>query len=212
MDLFLNWTMIAMIALAGAMSPGPDFVITVRNSILHDRRAGVMTAFGIAAGLCLHMTYCLLGIATLIAQSVTLFTTLKWVGAAYLLVIGIKCLISKGYSDASMNELPIKNSLNAGAKSAFISGFLTNLLNPKATLFFLALFTQVIDPHTPFKIQILYAATVVIIGFLWWLCVAIALTDHRIKSLFLGFSKWIDRACGGLMIMMGLKLAFTKIS
>jgi RhtB (resistance to homoserine/threonine) family protein len=210
MEFFFNWLMIAMISLAAAMSPGPDFVIMVRNSIIHSRTASIMTAIGIGVGICIHMTYCIFGIAIVISQSVILFNTLKYAGTAYLIYIGYKSLRSAGYDDKNAKNNDKKKTLSSFA--AIRGGLLTNLLNPKATMFFLALFTQVIDPHTPFKVLVLYAGTVVFTCFSWWLFVAIFLTNIHIKNVFLGFSKWIDRTCGGLMIALGLKLALTKVT
>ncbi len=211
MELFLNWLAVFLIGLAGAMSPGPDFVITVRNSIVHSRRAGILTGLGITAGLCVHMTYCMLGIAVVISQSIIMFNTLKYAGAAYLIYLGYKSLRSQGYGNGE-KTYKANGQKSLSSFAAFRSGLLTNLLNPKATMFFLALFTQVIDPRTAFSILMLYAATIVATGFGWWLFVAIVLTNRSIKNIFLGFSKWIDRACGGLMIALGLKIALSKVT
>jgi len=93
---------------------------------------------------------------------------------------------------------------------AFNNGLLTNILNPKATLFFLAVFSQFITPETSMSVQVGYALTCSIICFLWFSAVSIILTDWRIKQKFLGFSKIIDRLCGGFLIALGIKLALSK--
>jgi threonine/homoserine/homoserine lactone efflux protein len=90
------------------------------------------------------------------------------------------------------------------------SGFLTNVLNPKATLFFLAIFSQFITPQTSWWVQGGYALTCIIMTGLWFSLVAMVLTHAPVRQFFLSFSKWIDRVCGGLFILLGLKLAFTK--
>jgi len=91
-------------------------------------------------------------------------------------------------------------------------GFLTNLLNPKATLFFLALFTQVISPETPINVQLVYGASCFVIVTGWFSFVAFVLTAPRVKSTFLKSAKWIDRISGGVMIALGVRLLWTKPS
>jgi len=87
---------------------------------------------------------------------------------------------------------------------------LTNVLNPKATLFFLAVFSQFIDPQTPLAIQALYGMTCVVMTGLWFSFVAVFLTTPKVKKAFLAITKWIDKACGCMLIALGIKLALTK--
>lgn len=205
----MEWLIIASFSFMGAASPGPDFVVVTRNSVLYSRKAGLFTVAGISFGICVHMTYCILGIAAIIAQSVALFTAIKWLGAGYLIYIGVKALSSKGYA----NNATYTGSKDKAGMTAWVAtrnGFLTNLLNPKATMFFLALFTQVIDPLTPLSVLVLYGATVVIVGGLWWLFVVTIFSDNRVKAKFLRFSQWIDRLTGGLLIALGVRLAVSK--
>ncbi len=188
-------------------SPGPDFVIAARFALTHSRRVGVMTAFGFAVGVIIHVTYVLFGLAALIAQSAILFNIIKFIGAAYLLYIGVQALFSKG-TKAQKIEDKIRPSITY--KKAFFTGFLTNLLNPKATMFFLAIFSQFISIDTPITVQILYAATCVMMTFLWFSFVALVLSTPKIKMEFLKFSKWIDKVCGILLIGLSIKLVLTQ--
>ena len=110
------------------------------------------TAFGVGLGILVHVTYCLLGIGLIISQSILLFNTIKLIGAAYLLFIGWKALTTK-HSSAQTDGIMHKEAVMS-ASTAMRIGFLCNALNPKATLLFLALFTQVIDPQTPLFVQI----------------------------------------------------------
>ena len=90
-------------------------------------------------------------------------------------------------------------------------GFLTNLLNPKAVLFFLSIFSQFISVETGIFIQIIYAMTCVFMCFLWFAFVSLILTNNKVKSAFLNISKHINRICGGILVVLGLKLALTKM-
>ena len=209
MDVFwINWILLVGIFAMALASPGPDFVIAVRNSVLHSRTAGLFTAIGFALGVCIHVTYTLVGIATIISQSVVLFSILKYAGAAYLFYIGIKALRSEGY-DKTTTETGHKVAMSP--LKALWSGFLTNALNPKATLFFLSVFSQFIGPETLLITQLVYAGTCVVMTALWFSFVAIVLTNTKIKAAFLKFTKWIDRVCGGLLIALGIKLALSKV-
>jgi threonine/homoserine/homoserine lactone efflux protein len=194
-----EFLIVAGIHLLAVMSPGPDFAMVMRNSLVYSRRTGVLAAVGLALGIMLHVTYSLLGIGLIISQSVVLFNILKLVGAAYLIYIGVKSLLSKKVhpGDVLVKE---NNRQDLSAVSAIRLGFLTNALNPKATLFFLALFTQVINqarrlrsncfmvpkcplPHSP------------------------GLTQKRVSNLFSGIKYHIEKAFGAVLVALGIKVA-----
>lgn len=125
---------VAAVNLMGLMSPGPDFVICLKNTLKYSRAAGIWTALGFACGALVHVTYCILGLALIISQSILLFNIIKWIGAAYLVYIGVKTLLAK---PAEKMELDTeKSNQTLSGMEAWKSGFLTNILNPKATLFF----------------------------------------------------------------------------
>ena len=208
-SIWLNWFLLIGVFGLAVASPGPDFVIAVRNSVLGSRKAGLLTALGFATGVVIHMAYTLVGLAAIIANSVVLYSILKYVGAAYLFYMGYKSLRSKGFDDSEVTGLRgLKKEISN--KRAFLSGFVTNILNPKATLFFLAVFSQFITADTAFSVQFFYASTCVVMTGLWFSIVAVVLTDRRIKNKFLSFSQVIDRLCGGFLIALSLKLALSK--
>lgn len=210
-EFIFEWIGVALIVWLAAASPGPDFIISVRNSVLHSQKAGIITALGIGLGILVHVTYCILGIAALISQSLLLFSLIKYTGAAYLIYIGIKALRSKGFGDKRIvddDEEKIRKDISA--IKALQNGFLTNLLNPKATMFFFALYSQVIDTDTPVFIQSLYGITAAIVATTWFTIVAVILNQRHIRRGFLKFSKWIDRICGGLLVLLGVRLAISE--
>jgi RhtB (resistance to homoserine/threonine) family protein len=203
-------TLIAVFSLA-VVSPGPDFVVAVRNSLVHSRRIGILTAAGFGVGVLVHATYTVLGLAAVIAKSLVIFTILKLMGAAYLVYLGVQALRSKGTGRAAVDQaLGMTVEKPMTGFEALRSGFLTNVLNPKATLFFLAIFSQVIDPHTPFAWQALYGVTCAVMVTVWFSFVAVLLTQARVRNLFLRSAKWLDRICGTLMIALGIKVAFSS--
>lgn len=207
-DILVNWGILCGVFMVALISPGPDFVVAVRSAMTHNRRAGIFTALGFAGGVAIHVTYCLFGIAAIVAQSIILFNILKYAGAAYLFYIGIQSLRSNGFVMAD-NGIGLSGHPITDTK-AFRIGFMTNLLNPKATLFFMALFTQFIHADTPIGVGIVYGLTCVTMTFLWFSIVATILTTPAIRMRFLGISKWIDRACGVALLALGVRLAMAK--
>ena len=206
---WFNWILLFVVFGLPLISPGPDFIVAVRNAILYSRKVGLITAIGFMLGVCVHVTYTLFGIAAVISQSVIIFNILKYAGAAYLFYIGMKALRSKGFEQKNGTDKNQK-SANMSSVQALWSGFLTNVLNPKATLFFLAVFSQFIGPETSLMTQLIYGGTCVIMTGIWFSIVAIVLTNPKIKATFLRFTKWIDRVCGSLLIALGIKLALVE--
>ncbi len=204
-----DWLMIFVIGCLAVTSPGPNLAITLRNSLVYSRQAGVYTAVGLAAGNCFHATYCLIGIGVIISKSILLFNALKWLGAGYLIYIGIKSLQAKKHVG---NVVITQHTQDISHLAAVRMGFLTNLLNPKVTLFFLALFTQIIRPATPLSAQVVYGLTMIGLEFTWFALVAILISQRSIKKLLLSVSHWIERIMGIVLIALGVRLAFTKAS
>ena len=135
-----------------------------------------------------------MGLATLISQSILIFNVLKFIGAAYLFYVGIAALRSKGFSMDETSTTAPKQIMTDW--QALRSGFITNLFNPKATLFFLALFTQILDPHIPHWTSAIYGMTCVVMTGIWFSIVATVLTTPAVRARFMRYSKWIDRVCG----------------
>ncbi|BAN50522.1 LysE family transporter [Metapseudomonas resinovorans] len=208
----MYWTeflTVALIHLLAVASPGPDFAIVVRESVAHGRRAGTWTALGVGCGIFVHVGYSLLGIGLIVSQSIMLFNALKWAAAAYLLYIGIKALRAK-----PADPIAAEAALMAGERSprgAFVTGFVTNGLNPKATLFFLSLFTVVINPHTPLAIQAGYGVYLAFATALWFSLVALLFSQRRVRAGFARMGHWFDRLMGAVLVGLGIKLAFSEL-
>lgn len=200
---------VALIHLLAVASPGPDFAIVVRESVAHGRRAGTWTAVGVGTGIFVHVAYSLLGIGLIVSQSIVLFNALKWLAAAYLFYIGIKALRAR---PAPAGALEVQaDGGERSARSAFMTGFVTNGLNPKATLFFLSLFTVVINPHTPLSVQAGYGVYLAFATGLWFCLVALLFSQARVRSSFARMGHWFDRMMGAVLVGLGIKLAFTEL-
>jgi RhtB (resistance to homoserine/threonine) family protein len=198
---------IAIIHILAAMSPGPDFALIARNSLVYSRSVGVYSALGLAMGIVVHITYSLLGIGFIISHSIIIFSAIKFFGAGYLIYIGYKSLRSNKKS-VSIEEKEFKDEITK--RDSIRMGFLTNVLNPKATLFFLALFTQVIRPETPITIQLMYGLEMVVMTFVWFAIVANILSHKAIKTQFVKVQHKVERAFGVILIALGIKVAMSS--
>ncbi|OQR37337.1 lysine transporter LysE [Pseudomonas sp. T] len=200
---------VAFIHLLAVASPGPDFAVVVRESVTHGRRAGTWTALGVGSAIFLHVTYSLLGIGLIVSQSIVLFNALKWLAAAYLLYIGFKALRARPADPSAVEAVaaPVARS----ARGAYAAGFVTNGLNPKATLFFLSLFTVVINPHTPLLVQAGYGVYLACATAAWFCLVALLFSQQRVRAGFARMGHWFDRMMGVVLVGLGIKLAFTEL-
>ena len=197
---------VALLNLLAAISPGPDFVMTVRNALCYSRRSGIFTGLGISTALMIHLFYCAAGIGLLISKSILLFTLIKILGAGYLIYMGIGSILAKG---SNLDLAAEKSGTDLTRLQAFKMGFLTNVLNPKATLFFLSLFTFVIASSTPVHIVLIISAIVIATAFGWFSIVSIFLSQPRIQKAFLKYERFINYTLGGFLILLGIKIALT---
>ncbi|WP_095158614.1 LysE family translocator [Pseudomonas sp. Irchel 3E13] len=200
---------VALIHLLAVASPGPDFAVVVRESVTHGRRAGTWTAFGVGTAIFLHVGYSLLGIGLIVSQSIMLFNVLKWAAAAYLVYIGFKALRAKP-AGAGGEAIQV-STVERTPRAAFVAGFMTNGLNPKATLFFLSLFTVVINPHTPLSVQAGYGVYLALATGMWFCLVAMLFSQARVRAGFARMGHWFDRTMGAVLIALGIKIAFSEI-
>ena len=195
---------VALIDLLALMSPGPDLIMTIRNSLKYSRRSGVYSAIGLSLGIMVHITYCLVGLAVIISQSIVIFSIIKYLGVAYLLYIGIKSLRAKRGPDYSDEEQKTRDLTKL---QAIRMGFLTNVTNPKATLFFLSLFTLVIDPSTPLAVKLVMGGEMTLATVLWFSLVAMIVSHPRVRHRMSRIQHRLEQAMGGILILFGLKVA-----
>lgn len=203
-DILLLCTILGIHCIA-MMSPGPDFAMAIKNAILHGRKIGFATALGFATGIAVHITYCLLGLAVIISQSIIIYNILKYAGAAYLLYVGIKSFFAKDnlVNIDTKKQSKKRKTLTGG----FVDGFITNLLNPKATLYFLSLFTIILTPQTPSWIYGTISIVIPLLAVVWFSLVTLFFTAKPMQRLVQKSSKILNKICGSIMIMLGIKVA-----
>lgn len=208
MDDFSNLLAVAVVSLLAAISPGPDFFIVLRNSLSYSRKTGLLTALGVSLALVVHLSYTLVGLGVLIAESPFLYTLLKYLGVGYLLYIGSSGLISSFRNSAALNLNYSKSANQISSFKALRQGFLTNLLNPKAAIFFISLFSQFIDSNTPVILRLEYAFINWSITLSWFLFLSYLITAKGFIGKIGRFRIYIDRIMGSALVLLGLKLLF----
>ena len=187
------------------LTPGPDTVYILGRSIAHGRRAGVASALGISVGSLFHTGAAALGLSAFLATSAWAFTAVKLAGAAYLIFLGVRALLERSH------ELVVPAHFKQnGTAAAFRQGILTNVLNPKVALFFLAFLPQFIDSTTPSKTAafLILGLTFVTTGTLW--CLILAWFSSAFSARLRGnatVAALLNRLVGSLFIFLGLRLA-----
>lgn len=203
---FLTLTVIQMV---GVMSPGPDFAVVMRNSLIYSRKVGIYTAIGAALGTLVHISYILLGVGTIIAKTEWLFLIFKYCGAGYLIYIGIKGLMTKKANNA-INISDISNQPSISGSKGLWIGFFTNVANPKAMLFFLSLLAAFITPSKPNMVIFVYACIIIFTTMIWFTCVAVCFSNYKLRSFFYSNKHIVEWVTGGMLILLGVKILFTN--
>jgi RhtB (resistance to homoserine/threonine) family protein len=191
------WIEFSQVALAHALavaSPGPDFAIVLKQSLAHGRRTAIWTSVGVGTAISLHVGYSLLGLGLLLRSSAVWFDVVKYAGAAYIAWLGVQALRTRP------RTAPAANAGHATAPptahGAFATGFLTNALNPKVSLFFISLFVLIVSPATPKWVQAAYGLWMVGATMGWFTLVSVFFTREGVRRRFLSHGHWIDRALG----------------
>ncbi|HUD01949.1 MAG TPA: LysE family transporter [Rhabdochlamydiaceae bacterium] len=206
MEVF-EYLTLGLIVLLGAMSPGPDFVMVTKNSLAGSRQLGILTGLGVACALLVHIAYTSLGLAVIIHESKVLYWIVKIVGAAYLTYLGFQMIRNRKAAPSSEKKEHEHQKLTT--KKAFIAGFFCNLLNPKASLFIMGLFTQVVQPGTSFANLALVALEIVLITFLWFALLSYILTHEAISHKFRAFQSHLNLVMGVLLIGFAFRILFS---
>lgn len=201
-----NWVelfSIAVIHFFAVASPGPDFAVVLKQSIQQGRSAAVATSIGIGSGILLHVTYSLVGIGLIIKTTPWLLNVLLYLAAAYLAWIGISALKSKVSEQVQVSQatMPPKS-----LRKSFVIGFITNGLNPKATLFFLSLFTVAISAETTLEHKVIYGIYMAFATAAWFVFLSIVITHKRVRSFYQRNGYIFDRVMGVVLIVMALFL------
>lgn len=203
-----NFWVFALTGLLLNLTPGNDMLYVIARSSGQGTKAGIISALGIGAGCIIHILAAVIGLSALVAQSATAFNIIKYIGAAYLVYLGVKSVLSRRQSIVVNSKL---NKLSY--RKMFWQGFITNVLNPKVALFFLAFLPQFINIHKGnTSLQILFLGT--------WFDLVGTLVNVLVAILFgrIGawlsksqkFIQWQERITGTILIALGIKVALSS--
>jgi len=207
---FAEFTTLAVLHALAVISPGPDFAIVLRQSVVHGRRVALATSAGIGSGIVVHVLYSVLGLGLLLRTSPRVLEVIQLVGAAYLLWLGVQSLRARPRSDVASEASSIADAAGGGVRRAFVTGFITNATNVKATWFFLSVFTVVVSPQTPRWLQGAYGAWMAVATTLWFSLVSFGFSQPAVRRAFLRRGHWFDRAMGVILIALALRLALSR--
>lgn len=196
---------VAVVTILAVVSPGADFAMVTRNSLLYGRPAGLLASLGIAAGVQLHVLYTMLGVGLVLQSSPVLFSAIKLAGAVYLIYVGYQTFFSRISGTTGSLSTP-----NLSAWNAFRTGFLTNALNPKTTLFVVSVYTQVVNPGTSLAVQIGYGLFMSLAHWVWFSMVSLFFSEDRLRHRMLQRQVLLNRSIGLVLVALGLALVFAS--
>lgn len=187
------------------ISPGPDFVLALKNSLTYSRKIGIFTAIGFGLGIGVHVLYSLLGLALLIKESILIFNLIKYFGALYLIYIGVNSFMEKDHSIQLENQIVKKEISEFKALSM---GFLTNVLNPKASLFFLSLFTYIIQSQPSHITLGIISLSMMLNTAIWFSLVAIFFNIPVVQKQYINSKQKINKVLGVILIIIAFLIIF----
>ncbi len=210
LSLYLNeFLMLYSANLINLTSPGAGFTVTAHNSLSHSRKAGILTGLGIVTSSLIHKTYTFIGFGYFVAKTPWLFTTIKILGGTFLIYLGTKAFLS-------LRNLATKNPRNTFTQSeaqkslspfaAYRIGFLTDFLNPQASICFIGIVTATVSPSTPMNVQWLYCSTLLLTSLVWYTVVALFFSNKFLQQRLNNFKIFIESLAGVVLIALGAKL------
>lgn len=196
-----GWWPFVVVYTAAVISPGPDFALVVKSALTRGRRASLLNALGIGCGVTLHTLVAVLGVSALVQASPWLARTLPWLGIGYLLYLGWGGLTAR---PGGVSEPELATS---GDRRDFWRGFFTNVLNPKALLFFSAILLQLVNGLNGWM-QSALVFYVFLVTSAWFSLVGLVLAQERLRRRFLGQRHWIDRTAGLIFVVLSALFAW----
>jgi threonine efflux protein len=202
------------------MSPGPDFLATSRYAIARSRGDGVLVALGITSGNALWIVSSMLGLGILFAHVSWLINIVQIAGALFLIYLGIKTILSANHPlQESTDQQPADNAQPGTSTTHTVArthtsswriGLLTNVGNPKALVFYTSIFAVLLPTHSPLWLQASTALLMLFLSLGWFSIVALLFSLGPISALYRRAKKWIDYVTGGIFVLLGLRLAFSR--
>lgn len=194
---------ILLVDLLALVSPGPNFVLVSSTAVAQSRKHAILTASGIATGSLAWAVAAALGIVSVFEVFPLLGLLLKVVGVAYLIYLGVTLLRSKGFQPTQG-----QNPKTQGVAKGFWRGLMVNMTNPKSAAYYASVFAAFLTPEMPVWVLIFLVSSIAVMSLAWHVVLAIGLSAAPIKARYILASKYVDRLCGGLLVLLGVRLAW----
>lgn len=196
---------VAVIWTVAAITPGPNFFITVQTAMAKSRRTALMVAFGITSGTVVWGIAGFMGVSALFVITPLVYTTLKLVGGAYLAYIGIRLFIGSLRSRTAISES--SSSRGPGNWSAWRTGFFTILANPKTAAFVVSLFAATLPMEPPAWMGAASVSVMAVVSITWYALASVVFSTNRVSAAYRSCQHWINRVAGGLFVAFGIRVA-----
>jgi RhtB (resistance to homoserine/threonine) family protein len=203
-----NYLLYVLMCVLLIILPGPDTAVVTKNTLVRNKQEGFKTMLGTLTALMVHTTFAIVGLSAIIVKSALLFTIIKYIGAIYLVYLGITTMIAmlkKKVETVEVNEEPNR-------KSSYLQGLFTNLLNPKVAVFFLTFLPQFVkSPEDAFIPFLFLGITYTVLTFIWFVLYIVLLNQVRTFMKKPSTEKWMEGLTGSVLIGFGIKLALEKV-
>ena len=195
------WLSLALLCILGAMTPGQSLIIILKHSVAGGRLNGLVASLGHALGVMLYAIATVIGLAVIIQQTPWLFDLIRYLGAAFLVWLGYKALMSRAESSRLLTS---ESSISL--KQSFSEGLMVSFLNPKLAIFFLALFSQFVDADAGWQQSIIMVATVAGIDTLWYCLVALILSHSSVLDKLRQNMNVVEKCSGVVLLAVALRV------
>ena len=200
-----DYVYFAFLMLVGQLSPGPDMLLILKNSLNGSLRAALFTIGGIISGIIIHTTIALTGLTVLFTESGIAYTVLRYAGAGYLAYLGVRLLQSVWQSRTRPGNLDVQTQIVISDRTAFMQGFLTNLLNPKVIIIISSILLMFLGEDSTLAQRLTYGTILVVEGLVVWVLFALLLQTRHAKNQFLRWQNPINATFGILLIALAIK-------
>ncbi len=201
MTLWTTLVQLSLLHILMAMIPGPNTVVVSYVSARLSRRAGMMAVAGVVLGSAIWVVLSMFGVGVLLIEAGFVYRLLRWLGAAYLVYVGIRMLM------AGLRPMDAQRPPQA-ARAPLLAGLLTTLSNPKSAVFWTSVFVVLVPAHAPVWFYAAVVALIVMQSFAWYAFVALVLSTEFSRRHYQRFAQWLDRIAGVVMIGLGARLAY----
>ena len=193
--------------LIALLSPGPDFILVVKSGIRNTAKNAIGVAFGIASANAIYIILCLVGVGAILASSIVVMTPIKVLGGLFLTYIAFTALKSKRKDYDFINQsIDRENRNQSSFLKEFNTGFLSGILNPKNPIFYLSLFSLVLDNHVSIWLKVGLGTWMTCLVFLWDAFIILVLSQEKVKRVFSRIAFYVDKLAGTILGLVGLKL------